>query len=60
VKALDPALTSEDPRLGAGVFGFSPWIFFVGIRGIPLAEMGRFAEAAASLDRAARLAKELS
>jgi len=52
------ALTSEDPRLGAGVLGFSPWIFFVGIRGSPLAEMGRFAEAAASLDRGAQLARQ--
>jgi adenylate cyclase len=52
------ALTSEDPRLGAGVSGFSPWIFFVGIRGSPLAEMGRFAEAAASMDRGAQLARQ--
>jgi len=52
------ALTSEDPRLGAGVLGYSPYIFFVGIRGFPLAEMGRFAEAAASLERAAQLARQ--
>jgi adenylate cyclase len=52
------ALTSEDFGLGAGALGFSPYIFFVGVRGLPLAEMGRFAETAASLDRAAQLARQ--
>ena len=52
------ALTSEDPILGADVFGFSPFIFLLGVRGSPLAEMGRFAEAAGSLDRAEQLARQ--
>jgi class 3 adenylate cyclase/tetratricopeptide (TPR) repeat protein len=52
------ALTAEDPRLGADAFGYSPYIFLVGNRGGALAAMGRFAEAAASLDRAAQLARQ--
>jgi class 3 adenylate cyclase/tetratricopeptide (TPR) repeat protein len=48
----------EDAKLGAEIFGLSPWILLLTLRGILLREMGRPNEAALDLDRAAELARQ--
>jgi tetratricopeptide (TPR) repeat protein len=51
-------LARGDPRLGARELGFSPYIWFVGFRGVLLNAMGRLEEGARELDRALELARE--
>jgi adenylate cyclase len=51
------AQTSEDPRLGADIFGFSPHIVALFMRGLIVSNMGRHSEAEANLDRAVQLAR---
>ncbi|MGH7898987.1 MAG: ATP-binding protein, partial [Candidatus Binatia bacterium] len=48
----------EDPRLGVGILGFSPYIWLVYFRAMFLMSFGRLEEAGAQLDRAAELARE--
>jgi adenylate cyclase len=52
------AQTSEDPRLGADIFGFSPHIVALFMRGLIVSNMGRHSEVEANLDRAVQLARQ--
>ena len=49
---------SQDARLGADIFGYSPYIFALWIRALISLRMGRCHDAEANLDRAVRLARQ--
>jgi class 3 adenylate cyclase/tetratricopeptide (TPR) repeat protein len=51
-------LAREDPTLGASELGFSPYVWFLGFRGVLLNSMARPEEGARDLDRALQLARE--
>ena len=51
------ASVEEDPRLGADIFGVSPYILLLLCRGNCLRHMGRLKESARDLDRAVELAR---
>ena len=55
-EALDFA--GEDPALGARELGFSPYVWFLGFRGVLLNSTGQPEEGARDLDRALQLARE--
>jgi tetratricopeptide (TPR) repeat protein len=48
----------DDLRLGAGILGFSPYVWLVLFRGGFLVDLGRYDEGRAQLDRAIELARE--
>jgi class 3 adenylate cyclase/broad specificity phosphatase PhoE len=52
------ALTRDDPTVAADLLDFSPYLFLTATRGGWLAQVGRLAEGAESLQRALRLARE--
>jgi class 3 adenylate cyclase/tetratricopeptide (TPR) repeat protein len=49
----------EDPKLGAGALGFSPYAFFAYFAANLLTQLGRLDEARVQLERALELAREL-
>ncbi len=49
----------DDLRLGAGILGFSPYVWLVLFRGSFLVDLGRFREARVQLDRAIELARDM-
>jgi adenylate cyclase len=52
------ARTPDDPKLGADIFGFCPYIGAVWFRGWMVSHMGRSDEAEADLDRGLELARQ--
>jgi tetratricopeptide (TPR) repeat protein len=54
------ALVPQDPALGRDIYGFSPYILFVGsFAGAVLAWVGRYTEAAAGIGEAEKLARQV-